>query len=118
MMLILERFPMPMTLGLCLPSQCSIEDLEGFRPFMVQVFNAAIPNLFEDVKGFNPNTTIDEADVLFVESHLENLKVRTFDTGALMVLIIFFGFAFTVLGSTGVLWARAKREARRRNQSE
>lgn len=31
-----------------------------------------------------------------------------------MVLIIFFAFAFTVLGSTGVLWARAKNEQKKK----
>ena len=43
---------------------------------MVKAINAAIPNLFEDVKGFDERTIIDEADVLFVESRVENLKVR------------------------------------------
>ena len=32
-----------------------------------------------------------------------------------MVLIIFFAFAFTVFGSTGVLWARAKHEAKKKS---
>jgi len=82
---------------------------------LVKAVNAAIPNLFEDVKGFDPKTIIDEADIIFVESVVQNLKVREFDTGALMVLIIFFGFAFTVLGSTGVLWSRAKQEAKKKS---
>ena len=63
-----------------------------FRPFLVKAFNAAIPNLFEDVKGFDPNTTIEEADLLFVESHLENLKVRTFDKNALKIWLMAWEF--------------------------
>lgn len=39
---------------------------------MLKVVNAAIPNLFENVRGFNPNTHIDEADIMFVESKVEN----------------------------------------------
>lgn len=106
MVLILHRFPIPFTWGLCMPSQCQVEDLMEFRPFLAKAFNAAIPNMFEDVRGFDPKTLIDEADILVVESHVENVKVRQFSTGALMVLIFFLAFAFTVLGATGVLWRR------------
>ena len=43
---------------------------------MTKAINGAIPNLFEDVKGFDPHIIIDEADIIFVESKVENLKVR------------------------------------------
>ena len=50
---VLEKFPVPLAVGICLPSVCSLKDVEEFKPFLLQGVQSALPNLFSDVKGFN-----------------------------------------------------------------
>ena len=33
---VLDKFPVPMSMGLCLPRVCSIEDVENFKPFLLK----------------------------------------------------------------------------------
>ena len=51
-----DVFPIPMSLGLCVPSVCSAADFDAFKPFFVEVINAIIPEFFAGIKGFNPDT--------------------------------------------------------------
>jgi hypothetical protein len=55
---VLHKFPIPFTLGLCLPVQCGIDDLNEFKPFLLRMINAMLPNMFEEVKGFSGATEI------------------------------------------------------------
>ena len=32
---ILDKFPVPLSIGLCLPHPCAVEDLETFKPTLV-----------------------------------------------------------------------------------
>ena len=63
MVTVLKKFPIPITLGLCLPQQCQLEDLNDFKPFMTKAINAALPNMFEGVKGITEVPTVEESDV-------------------------------------------------------
>ena len=56
MVTVLHKFPLPFTIGLCLPKQCQIADLVDFKPFLTKAINAALPNMFEGVKGFAETT--------------------------------------------------------------
>lgn len=49
---ILDKFPVPFGVGLCLPQECTLEDVEGFKPTLLKSIEAALPNMFEEVKGF------------------------------------------------------------------
>jgi hypothetical protein len=51
-----KALPIPMALGLCVPSICSVNDFTTFKPFIVSAFNKIISELFEGVKGFEPDT--------------------------------------------------------------
>jgi hypothetical protein len=50
---VFDKFPFPLTIGVCLPQECTLEDLEAFRPHLANGLNtgAVIGNIFEDVKG-------------------------------------------------------------------
>lgn len=115
---VLKRWPIPMVIGLCLPRECTIEDLNEFKPFLVSAVNGAVPNLFEEVKGFDPNATITEEDMLFVNSKHENDKVLMFDGGAMITSILIAGFALTVLTSTFVVWYQRKEEYQRQQSRQ
>lgn len=75
MITLLKKFPIPFTIGLCLPVECKLEDLEEFKPFMTKAINGALPNLFEEVKGFGSVPVVEESDVKFVDPKVENEKV-------------------------------------------
>ena len=47
-----------MSMGICVPAVCSLDDLNDFKPYMIKIFNGVIFNLFEDVKGFNTDATL------------------------------------------------------------
>jgi len=49
MVTVLKKFPIPFTMGLCLPKQCQVDDLNDFKPFLAKAINAAVPNMFEGV---------------------------------------------------------------------
>lgn len=51
-----KALPIPMALGMCVPSNCSVSDFITFKPFLIEALNGIILNLFDDVKGFNPET--------------------------------------------------------------
>lgn len=48
-------WPIPVSLGLCVPLICQISDFEDFKPYIVQSLNAAIPVIFKGIKGIDPN---------------------------------------------------------------
>lgn len=63
MVTVLKKFPIPFTMGLCLPEQCQLADLDEFKPFLTKAINGALPNMFEGVKGFDVTPTVSESDV-------------------------------------------------------
>ena len=71
MLAILDKFPIPFGIGLCLPVQCTIDDLNEFKPFLTEAVNGVLPNMFEDVMGFNSTTvmaSITEDEIHFYDS--------------------------------------------------
>ena len=40
---IMKKFPIPISFGLCLPKECSLADLDEFKPFLLKVVNAVLP---------------------------------------------------------------------------
>ena len=79
MLAILDKFPVPFGIGLCMPQQCTMDDMNDFKPFITKAVNSALPNMFEDILGFN-NTAqmavISEDELVFYDSKKENEKVR------------------------------------------
>lgn len=69
---ILEKFPVPLSIGLCLPHPCSVSDLEAFKPTLVNVIQSTLPFLFEDVKGFENKHNITTEDIRIIEPFNEN----------------------------------------------
>jgi|688.fasta_scaffold288691_3 hypothetical protein len=105
---VLHKFPIPFTLGICLPAQCSLTDLDDFKPILINVVNAMIPNMFEEIKGFSNQTHIHEQELLFVEPLKENARATSFSVGAFFVSVMITIFAFLVTTSTFVIMKRRK----------
>jgi len=73
---ILDKFPVPLAIGLCLPQDCSIEDVEGFKPTLLKTIQAVMPNMIEDVKGFDKiDSQISIEDLRIIDPKQENADV-------------------------------------------
>ena len=116
---ILHRFPIPMSTGLCLPKQCSLSDLEEFKPFLLKVVNGVLPSLLEGVRGFDHtgDSPITQDDLLFVDVARENGKVNGFGGGAALVCSVLVTFLILVSVSTVMLW-KQKEHNKKKNVQE
>ena len=104
MITVLKKFPIPFTMGLCLPQECQLADLQEFKPFMTKAINAALPNMFEDVKGFAAVPIVEESDVDFVDPKVENEKIAKFDVVSIVICTIIVFFALMTIISTFLMW--------------
>lgn len=66
---ILDRFPVPLSIGFCLPQPCGVDDLEAFKPTLVSSIKSTLPYLFEDVKGFEDKNDVTAADIRIIEPY-------------------------------------------------
>lgn len=41
-----KAFHIPMSLGLCLPKVCTVQDFNNFKPYLVEEINKYIPEIF------------------------------------------------------------------------
>jgi hypothetical protein len=58
-----NKFPIPLTLGMCVPIECSSTEFYTFSPWIVKAVNRAIPIFFKEVKGFNEETLVGVQDI-------------------------------------------------------
>jgi large-conductance mechanosensitive channel len=103
-------------LGLCVPSICSVSDFTTFKPFIVAAFNDIIDELFDNVKGFNPNLQLSLDDLVFDDSVKRNKEATRFDGGTLLIIIFILFFVISSIISTAMLF-RAKKEKQRKRAS-
>jgi len=67
---ILDRFPVPLSIGLCLPSPCSVEDLEKSKPtLLLPMIQSTLPYFFEDVRGFEAKHEVTAEDIRIIEPY-------------------------------------------------
>lgn len=58
-----NAFPIPMSVGMCVPAICTISDYNNLKPSIVASINEAIPDLFKGVKGFNLDEKLNTDDL-------------------------------------------------------
>lgn len=57
-----------MSIGLCIPDACKVSDFNSYKPYLVELFNQIIPDVFEGIKGFNLEVKLGENDLIFEDS--------------------------------------------------
>lgn len=108
---VLEKFPVPMAFGLCLPQECSLQDVEGFKPNLLNGIRSVIPNVLEDVKGFDRiDSRITFEDLRIVQPSIENAQTTKFTSGSVLTLLIMTFFVVTGFVSTCYIWKQSKDE--------
>ena len=57
---VLNQYPFPLSVGLCLPAVCELIDVEQFKSHLVSGLNrgALMANIFENVKGMTNSTAL------------------------------------------------------------
>lgn len=97
-------FPIPMSIGLCLPDACTIEDLNEFKPFLVQSLNYIVPTAFEGIKGFNLQTHLDDKDVIIEDSEKKNKEITKAGGLSWIIVMLVIFFILSVILSSFAAW--------------
>ena len=97
-------FPIPMSLGLCVPSICSLDDFKNFKPYLVKMLNAMIPVVFEGIKGFDLSVKVTESDMFFEDSKEKNKEATRASAGSWIVVLLIIFFTLAVLISSFAAW--------------
>ena len=93
-----DKFPIQLSLGLCLPTPCNLIDLNSFKPYFLQAFNLALPELLKDIKGFNyiAEKGISSDDFEFLDPTVENEKVIYSNHSTTFAIALCFTIAILV----------------------
>jgi hypothetical protein len=105
-------FPIPISVGLCVPSECTAQDFAGFKSFLVPAINDIIPELFQGIKGFDPQTQISYEDLQFDDSVKLNVEVTEFNGGSFFICVVIFFFTVSVIVSSFMIWYFNKEDER------
>jgi hypothetical protein len=106
---VLDKFPVPLAVGLCLPAECSLEDVRGFAPTLMKVFQGALPNIVEDVKGFDHvDIGLKLEDLRIIEPRTENKQVTKVTVGSWFIIIFMSLMVSVTIGAT--LYLMKKRQ--------
>jgi hypothetical protein len=91
----------PISLGLCFPAQCEIEDFNAMKPMIVPHLNKIWPDMFADVNGFNvASLVIEDSNLDFVDVAAENASVTAFDFWSFVILGFILFSVIAVIGAT------------------
>jgi hypothetical protein len=108
-----HALPIPVSVGMCVPQVCTVQDFNNFKVYLVQAANSILPEFFENVKGFNSKTQLNTQDMNFEESYKRNMETTRADAGGWFISLIIFMMVFTVILSSIALWYNKKEQAKR-----
>lgn len=95
-----HALPIPMSVGLCVPLVCTVQDFNNFKGYLVSAVNALIPDLFAGVKGFDLSMQLTNKDLQFEESFKKNAEVTRADAWGWIVVLLVLFFVFATILST------------------
>jgi hypothetical protein len=68
---VLDTYTIPMSLGLCMPMACTLNDLNKFKPTILKIVNDSLPMVFSEKEGIQTTQVLTESDVVFVDPQFE-----------------------------------------------
>ncbi|CDW91686.1 UNKNOWN [Stylonychia lemnae] len=110
-------FPIPISLGLCLPAICTSQDFNNAKPYLIEVINQYIPEIFQGLKGFDLSLQIKESDLHFENSKARNDEAAKADALTYIMIILIVFLSITVIASSFLSW-RSKKQTQDRRQSQ
>ena len=108
-----RAFPIPMSIGLCIPNVCKASDFDTYKPFLVSGLNKIIPYVFEGIKGFDLKLQLTKDDLLFENSEGKNNEITRANALSWFVVLFIFFFIMSVVLSTLASWYFKKEQERR-----
>lgn len=99
-----KAFPIPMSLGICVPSVCKVQDFNAFRAYLVQMVNQLIPELFTGIKGFDLHLQLSTEDMSFEDSYTLNRKVTEADGWGWVIVLGVLFFVLSVILASVAQW--------------
>eukprot|EP00347_Sterkiella_histriomuscorum_P020301 403338330 len=107
-----KAFPIPMSIGLCIPDACEVSDFNNYKPYLIELLNQILPEVFEGIKGFNIYLTLVEHDLIFEDSEQKNHEITKATSFSWFIIMIVFFLILTVIISSFAQWY-FKRENKR-----
>ncbi|CDW85999.1 UNKNOWN [Stylonychia lemnae] len=108
-----KAFPIPMSIGLCVPKICKTSDFNSYKTFLVAELNQIIPNVFEGIKGFDLNIKLKNDDMIFENSESKNDEITRANALSWFTVLLIFFFTMTVILSTFAAWYFHKEQERK-----
>ena len=93
-----KLFPIPVSMGLCLPTVCNEANLNEIKPYFMKAINNQLPYIFATHSGFNiTDLQLVPDDIHFANSKELNAKVTEFTKyNFYMIFLIIFIVVFTI----------------------
>lgn len=99
-----KAFPIPMMVGLCVPSVCTIQEFNNYKPYLVNSINRWIPEIFQGIKGFDLSMQLNTVDLVFEDSKIKNEEATSGDIASFALIIVIALFTITVIVCSFKSW--------------
>jgi hypothetical protein len=107
-------FPIPISMGVCLPTVCNEANLNELKPYLMKALNTQLPYIFEEGSGFNmTGIALVGDDIHFAQSMELNRRVTTFTVQNLYMIIVMVLLVLTSIVATLIGHQKAKERKRR-----
>ena len=84
-----KQLPIPMSMGLCMPTVCKEADLNELKPYILPIVNNQLPYIMDEIKGFNlTHFQISDTEVRLANSLDLNAKYSTFSFQHFLFIIV------------------------------
>mmetsp|Transcript_13804 Transcript_13804/g.9952 ORF Transcript_13804/g.9952 Transcript_13804/m.9952 type:complete len:176 (-) Transcript_13804:558-1085(-) len=111
-----DVLPTEVSMGLCVPYVCTVQDLDQFKPFFVQIINNMLMEFYKDVVGYDPDVTVNTGDLYFADSKALNDEATQATTGTVFFTLIWILFALAVLFCSIIFHKKVLEERARENE--
>lgn len=112
-------FPIPMSVGLCVPKLCTVTDFDDFKSHLIPMLNKLIPEVFEGIKGFDHlSLRLTDSDLQFVKSMERNAEETSAGVLAWIIGVLLFVLLIAVIVSSFKRWQYQKKTKKNSKRSK
>jgi len=104
-----SKLPIPVSLGLCVPSVCKQADMNDLKPYLVPALNQYMSSFFADVEGYDlSQLEFSSEDIQFDDPRQLNDKYGAFKSGNAFFLTLCILYLVLTVASTVITHHRYK----------
>jgi hypothetical protein len=96
-----KQLPIPVSVGLCLPTVCGESDLNELKPYILPAINKELPELVSEIEGFDlSNLSLEDSDIHITNSLKLNNQCTSFSFENFLFIALMLGLVvFSVFAS-------------------